>query len=62
MGTVVKLRTARKQAARRLAADRAVENRAVHGRTKAERELQSARSAKTTRDLDAHRIDTRDDR
>jgi hypothetical protein len=62
MGTLVNLRTARKRAAQRQAADQAAENRVIHGRTKAERKLNSTRSAKSARDLDAHRIAMRDDR
>jgi hypothetical protein len=62
MGTLVNLRTARKRAERRQAADEAAENRVKHGRTKAQRRLQSAESAKSVRDLNAHRIDTGDDR
>jgi hypothetical protein len=61
MGTLVNLRTARKRAAREQAADRAAENRIVHGRPKAERDLQDARSAKSAREHDAHRLDTRDE-
>jgi len=57
MGRVVNLRMARKQAARKAARARADENAARHGLTRAERELQQARTDKAARDLDAHRRD-----
>jgi hypothetical protein len=60
MGQVVNLRTRRKRAVRQLAADKAAENRLKHGRSKTERVLEVARSAKADRDLDAHRLDFRD--
>jgi Domain of unknown function (DUF4169) len=60
MGQIVNLRLARKRAQRRAAAEEAAENRSKHGRTKAERTLEAAQSAKTARDLDGHRLDTED--
>ena len=61
MDTPINLRTARKAAARRQAAERAAANRVIHGRTKAERQLQTAKSTQEARRLDAHRLDTGDD-
>lgn len=62
MGEIVNLRTARKAAARRRSAAHAAENRLAYGRSKAERSLQDARSNKVRRELDAHQIETEDDR
>jgi uncharacterized protein DUF4169 len=61
MGKTINLRTARKAAARRQAAERAAENRVIHGRTKAERQLQAAKSTQAAQHLDGHRLDTGDD-
>jgi Domain of unknown function (DUF4169) len=57
MAEVINLRRARKRMMRRQGAQRAVENRLAHGVSKAERRLAEARSVKTRRDLDQHRID-----
>jgi hypothetical protein len=56
MGEVVNLRMLRKRAARRKAAEQAVGNRQRHGRSKEERTLEAAKSAKAQRDLDKHHI------
>jgi hypothetical protein len=60
MGEIVNLRKVRKQAKKRDDAERAAANRIVHGRSKAERTLQEARTAKIHRHLEEHRIDTGD--
>ena len=60
MGEIVNLHKARKRAAREREAERAAANRGTHGRTKAERTLEAARSEKTRRLLDAHKIDSGD--
>ena len=60
MGEIVNLRKVRKQAKKREDAERAAANRIVHGRSKAERTLQEARTAKIRRQLEGHRIDTGD--
>jgi hypothetical protein len=57
MAELINLRRARKRMMRRQGAQRAVENRLAHGVSKAEHRLAEARSAKTRRDLDQHRID-----
>jgi len=62
MGELVNLRKARKAAVRRQEELRAAENRLVHGRSKAERTLASAQTAKSRRDLDTHRIETGEER
>jgi Domain of unknown function (DUF4169) len=62
MGDVINFRKARKTAARSLRQSRAAANRLRHGRSKAERNLQSARDAKAHHDLDLHRVDTGDER
>jgi hypothetical protein len=62
MGDLVNLRKARKAAKRREDAVRAVENRLAHGRSKAERALEEARTEKSRRELDAHRLETEDGR
>ncbi len=62
MGEVVNFRRARKKAARQLAERTASANRLRHGRSKAERELETKRTAKARRDLDRHRIETGDER
>ena len=61
MGDVIKLREARRKAKRLRDEKRAAANRLLHGRTKAERNLDSARDAKAHRDLDQHRVDTGDE-
>ena len=60
MGEIVNLRKVRKQAKKREDAERAAANRIVHGRSKAERTLQEARTAKIQRHLEGHRLDTGD--
>jgi Domain of unknown function (DUF4169) len=60
MGEIVNLRKARKRAARQREDERAAANRVKHGRSKAERTLQSARSEKQRRLLDAHEIEPGD--
>ena len=62
MGDVIKLREARKRAERQRKEQRATANRLLHGRSKAERDLQSARNTKATRELDLHQVDTGDER
>ena len=62
MGDVVNLRQARKQAGRKLDQQRAVTNRLLHGRSKGERNLDTARQAKARRELDQHRVETGDER
>jgi hypothetical protein len=57
MAEIINIRRARKRKMRRQDAQRAAENRFVHGRSKAERAVTEARSAKTRRDLDQRRID-----
>jgi Domain of unknown function (DUF4169) len=57
MSEFINLRRARKRMMRLQDAQRAVENRLAYGRSKAGRSLGEARSAKTRRDLDQHRID-----
>lgn len=60
MGEIVNLRKVRKRAAKQRDDEHAAANRAAYGRTKAQRVLESARSEKQDRDLEAHRIDTGD--
>ena len=55
MGDVVNLRRARKKAQRDLA-------EREYGRSKAQRDLDSERDAKASRDLERHRIETGDER
>ena len=62
MGDVINFRKARKVAERSLHGGRAAVNRLRYGRTKAERNLQSARDVKAHHDLDQHRVDTGDER
>jgi hypothetical protein len=57
MAEVVNLRTARKQKARAEARAEAAANAARHGQSKADRSLQTARTERAARDLDAHRLD-----
>jgi hypothetical protein len=61
VGDIVNLRRARKNAQRRAAQRTASEQRYRHGRSKAERQLDSAQDAKTRRDLDGHRIESGDE-
>jgi Domain of unknown function (DUF4169) len=60
MGEVVNLRIARKRAKRRHSAERAAENRLSHGVSPFERKLEDARSEKSQREHDQHRIETGD--
>jgi hypothetical protein len=62
MAEIINLRRARKRAKRDEDDKRAAENRLAHGRPKAERDLQEARHELTERRLDAHRIETGDER
>ena len=62
MGDVVNLRRARKKAQRELAEREASANRLLYGRSKAQRDLDSERDAKASRDLERHRIETGDER
>jgi hypothetical protein len=62
MGDVVNLRRARKKAQRELAEREASAKRLLYGRSKAQRDLDSERDAKASRDLDRHRIETGDER
>ena len=62
MGEIVNFRRARKKAERQFAERTASANRLRHGRSKAERELETKRTAKARRDLDRHRIETGDER
>jgi hypothetical protein len=62
MGDVVNFRKAHKVAVRSLQRGLAAANRLKHGRSKAERNLDAARDAKSRRDLDLHRVDTGDER
>ncbi|WFE76172.1 DUF4169 family protein [Roseinatronobacter sp. S2] len=57
MSQIINLRTARKQTARAKGRQMADANAAKHGRSKAERSLQDARTAKARAELDAHRRD-----
>ena len=62
MAELVNLRTVRKRA-KRLADDQAAKaNRLAHGKTKNAKQLDAARQAKATHDLDSHRIATGDGR
>jgi hypothetical protein len=60
MADIVNLRTARKQAKRRQGDRKAELNRIAHGQSKNLRELDDAKQAKASRDLDRHRIETGD--
>jgi len=62
MGEIFNLRQARKNAKRRAAEQTAAGNRLLHGRTKSERELESARKTKERRDLDRHWIEKADEK
>ena len=62
MGDVVNLRRVRKQAKRERAEREAAAKRLLHGRSKAQRDLESEREAKASRDLERHRIETGDER
>jgi hypothetical protein len=60
MADVVNLRTARKQAKRRESDRKAGLNRIAHGQSGNSRALEEAKQAKSSRDLDRHRIETGD--
>jgi hypothetical protein len=62
MGEVVNLRKTRKKIERQNAEQTAAANRVLHGRSKAERTLDAQRKAKSSHDLERHRIETGDDR
>jgi hypothetical protein len=57
MAELVNLRLARKRALRQAREHAAEQNRIDHGRSSNSRRIDQARSEKTQRDLDAHRID-----
>ena len=61
MAEIVNLRVVRKRAEREARAEHVQHNRIKHGLSKAERELQRARKAKSKRDLDGHRLEPGDD-
>jgi hypothetical protein len=60
MGEIVNLRKVRKQLKKRDEAEQAAANRLLHGRPKAERKLETARTAKVDRYLDGHKIERGD--
>ncbi|WP_323042450.1 DUF4169 family protein [Gemmobacter sp.] len=60
MAEIINLRMAKKQAARKAAKAQGDANAARFGRSKAERDLDRARSEKAARDLDAHKRDQAD--
>jgi hypothetical protein len=60
MGPVVNLRTERKRAKKRAAEQESATKRAAFGRSKAEANLERARSDKAQTRLDQHRIKTGD--
>jgi hypothetical protein len=62
MGDILNLRRARKSAARQAAEQKAAANRLLHGRSKSERELESARKLKERRDLDRHWVEKADEK
>jgi len=62
MGDLISFRKAHKKAKRRAHEQKASGNRLLHGLSKAGRNLQAARDAKTRHDLDQHRIETGDER
>ena len=57
MGDVVSLRLHRKRKDRAAKDEQAAENRAKFGRSKAEKKLTDAETAKAAKDLDAHKLD-----
>ena len=57
MADIVNLRTARKRKARDAKDVQAAENRIKFGRTKAEKELEEAKSALEAKRIDAHKRD-----
>jgi hypothetical protein len=62
MGDIVNLRRARKRAERKVSEHSAAANRLRHGRSKAERDLATARARKDRGDLDQRRIEAGDER
>jgi hypothetical protein len=62
MVEIVNLRRERKRAARQRAERDASANRLLHGRSKAERELEAAREAKSRHGLELHRVESREER
>jgi Domain of unknown function (DUF4169) len=62
MGEVVNLRPARKSAERQRDQMLAAANRVKYGRSKLERALDAARTAKARREFDRHRVETGDER
>ena len=62
MAEIVNLRRVRKRAAKQREDERAAANRITHGRSKAQRALEALRSGKSSRELDAHKLDTGDTR
>jgi Domain of unknown function (DUF4169) len=60
MGPVINLRTERKRAKKRTSEQEAEAKRAAFGRTKAQANLERARSDKAQTSLDQHRIETGD--
>ena len=62
MVEIVNLRRERKRAARQQAERVASANRLLHGRSKAERELEVARAAKSRHELELHRVESREER
>ena len=61
MAEIVNLRRARKAKARAVAARDADENRVRHGSGKAASKLAKARAEKNVRDVDAQKLDKRED-
>lgn len=62
MAELINLRTARKRAKRQQDEQRASANRLAHGQPVHLRKLEAEKQAHASRNLDAHRIDTGDDR
>ena len=62
MAEIVNLRGVRKRAAKQREDERAAANRMTHGRSKAQRAREASRSDKSSRELDAHKLDTGDTR
>ena len=60
MAEIINLRLAKKQAARKAAKAQGDVNAARFGRSKADKDLDRARSEKAARDLDAHKRDQAD--
>jgi uncharacterized protein DUF4169 len=62
MADIVNLRTERKRATRRAEERSAAANRLAYGRSKESRVREQAQADKRRRELDAHRIETGDER